>query len=191
MRGNNLKLIKTENQEVFTADSRSKDIEIPVFSFSGTTRPSTSPPWAPISPIRLTRWQISAGSPGMNPTPSPSPNNYTHFQILVGDSVLSNEGEVVANGALDGAGKTTFFGVEVPIPRDRSYKSVYNLDGAKGRDGADIAYGILPFENILVSNRQWIKVKCLTSCGHADVTINIYGIYVNNSPDSGGFQSFI
>jgi hypothetical protein len=186
-----MKLIKAENQDVFTSDSRERDIEIPVFSFSGVTIPSLSPPWSPSSPIRLTRWQISAGTPGTNAVPSASPGNYTHFQILVGDNNLVRDGNVVANGALDGAGTAPFYGGTVPVPRQRSYKSIYNLNGDKGRDTADVLYGILPFENILVSNRQWIKVKCLVSCGHADVTVNIYGVYVNIAPDSGGFQAFL
>jgi hypothetical protein len=179
-RNNNMRLIKSEIEDIFTADSRSKEIEIPVFSFSGVTYASTSPPWFPSSPIRLTRWQLAAGTVGEGQTPS-----YSHFQIIVGDNNLDKEGQAVANGALDGADMTTFLGEQVAVPRTYSYKSIYNLDGQKGREAVDTLAGILPYDNIVISNRQWIKVRCLVSCGHADVTVKIFGIYVNATNDSG------
>jgi hypothetical protein len=120
---NGMRLIRTEIDDIFTADSRTREIEIPVFSFSGVTYASTSPPWFPSSPIRLTRWQLAAGAVGEGQTPS-----YSHFQIIVGDSNLDQEGQAMANGALDGADLTTFMGEQVAVPRTYSYKAIYNLD---------------------------------------------------------------
>jgi hypothetical protein len=176
-RGSNAKIISTEIPDVFTADSRAKEVELPVFSFNGITYPVTSPPWFPDSGIRLTRWELAAGSVGQGQSPS-----YSHFQILIGDNKQNLDGRVVANGALDGADLIN----GQYVPRRFSYRSSYNLDGDKGRDAPDLQAGIPFNEHVLTIGLQWIKVRCLVSCGHADVTIKIFGHYYNDGSEWGG-----
>jgi hypothetical protein len=181
----NTKLIKTESKEIFTSESRSAEIELPVFSFAGEPEVNVlSGPYVPGSDIRLTKWQISAGivGTGLNDIGG----SFSFFNIFIGDNILSPDGVIVANGALEGGELVPWFGDSVVKPEGPySYKSNYSLDGYSGRDGIDVARGIGLNEHILVSTRQWIKVSCTLSCGHEDIVIKIFGQYVNQSNDSG------
>ena len=184
-RRSSTRLIKTESKEIFTSESRAVEIELPVFSFAGEPEQDVlSGPYVPSSDIRLTRWQLSAGvvGSGLNQVGG----SYSLFKIFVGDSVLSPDGVVVANGALEGGELVPWFGGSVVKPEGPySYKSNYSLNGYSGREALDVVSGIGPNEHIIVSTRQWIKVACTLSCGHEDVVIKIFGQYVNQSNDSG------
>ncbi len=184
-RRSSTRLIKTESKEIFTSESRAAEIELPVFSFSGEPEQNAlSGPYVPSSDIRLTRWQITAGvvGTGLNQIGG----SFSQFRIFVGDNILSPDGVVVANGALEGGELVPWFGGSVVKPEGPySYKSNYSLDGYSGREPFDLIAGIGFNEHIIVSNRQWLKVDCSLSCGHEDVVIKIFGQYVNQSNDSG------
>jgi hypothetical protein len=180
-RRNSSKFVHVSDPTVFTAGSRTAEVELPVFSFSGRLKDSaTSPPYVPSADIRLTRWQISAGAAGT--VLNAVNRRYTHLQVLIGDNTLATSGFAVANGALDGA---TLSGTNVVPVGLYSLKSNYSLDGYSGRDAVDVAGGIGVNDHIIVSTRQWIKVRCLVSCGHQNVVVKIFGEYLNQGNDSG------
>lgn len=184
-RRSSTRLIKAESKQIYVSDSRSAEIELPVFSFYGEPELDVlSGPYSPISDIRLTRWQIAAGKVGTGV--NQVNGTYSLFRIFVGDNILSPDGVGVASGGLEGGELVSWFGESVVKPESQySYKSNYSLDGYAGREPLDVIGGISPNEHIIVSTRQWIKVGCTLSCGHEDIVIKIFGQYVNQSNDSG------
>ena len=82
-RRSNSRLIRVEDESVFVADLRPQEVEIPVFSFSGIVRESTSPPWFPSEDIILYKWYAAAGDVG---------STSSYLRLLIGDNSFDLEG---------------------------------------------------------------------------------------------------
>lgn len=182
------RFIKTSDTSVYTSSSRAVEVELPVFSFSGViSQGETSAPYSPSADVRLTRWQVSAGTVG---TSLNSVNgSYSLFDLLVGDNVFTVDGIVAARCALEGGELVPWFGQNLVKPEGpNSYRANYSLDGYSGREPLDTISGIGVNDHIVVSAKQWIKIRCALSCGHGDLTLKIFGTYVSQNNDSGNPQ---
>lgn len=183
------RFIKTSDSTIYSASSRATEVELPVFSFSGViSEGSLSPPYTPTSDVRLTRWQVSAGIVGTSL--NSVQGSYSLFQMFLGDNVFTVDGVLAARCALEGGEAVPWFGDTLVKPEGpNSYRANYNLDGYKGREALDTVSGIGYNDHIIVSAKQWIKVGCILSCGHEDISIKIFGEYINQNYDSGNVSN--
>jgi hypothetical protein len=140
----NVRMIKTQIDDVFTAKARDDRVIIPPWYIDGAPiDEDESGPWAPEQDwIIITEWYVQAGIRG---------SSNTTFEILLGDNVWYSEGggQVRRSLTLDSSTKVTSQKVSEVIQTS--------------------------FDHIIVSNRNWLKIRCKTSGGHENVTIQLYG----------------
>lgn len=79
---NGTRIIKTQTPDVFTAEERPDEIEIPVFYLDGPVSVSESGTWSPASNVLLTSWYIQSSTIG---------TANTEFQLITGDNIFGND----------------------------------------------------------------------------------------------------